>query len=89
MHWFLSLEKHWWGKHEIRHMLALNIIPIKTLYKKNLMVKTHKIKERSLGVAWSRSLLRDAVHSFSLRHLRNEVCFMLLGVLRTTHGLHV
>lgn len=43
---------------------------------------------RSLGVAWSRSL-RDGFHSFSLQHLRNEVCFRLLGVLCTTHGLHV
>ena len=43
---------------------------------------------RSLGVAWSRSL-RDGFHSFSLQHLRNEVCLMLLGVLCTTHGLHV
>jgi len=30
----LSLEKPRWGKHEIRHMLASNIVSLKTLYKK-------------------------------------------------------
>jgi len=30
----LSLEKPRWGKHEIRHMLASNIVSLKTLYEK-------------------------------------------------------
>ena len=42
----LSLEKLQWGKHEIRHMLASNIVSLKTLYEKNLMVKP-RIKEKS------------------------------------------
>lgn len=30
----LSLEKPLWGKHEIRHMLILNIVSLKTLNEK-------------------------------------------------------
>jgi hypothetical protein len=38
-------RKPQWGKHEISHTLALIIVSLKTLYEKNLMVKTHKRKE--------------------------------------------
>ncbi|CAN6202625.1 unnamed protein product [Urochloa humidicola] len=44
----ISPEKHRWGKHEIWHVLALNIVSLKTLHEKNLMGKTHKRKERNV-----------------------------------------